>query len=164
MTKRTPRATTTRKGAAATGGRKAAVGKPATVEAYLAAQPAAHRATLARLRKTIRSIVPTAEECISYGMPGYRYQGKMLVWFGAASAHCAFYPGGVVSDCRDALEGYDVSKGTVRFPVGDALPASLVRALIQARIARIGPKKTAVKQASRSRATGARRPERRTRA
>lgn len=110
--------------------------KPKTVEEYLAKLSPDKRAALQKLRKDIRAAAPKAEECISYGIPGFRLDGKMLVWMGAGANHCAFYPGGVVQELEDELEGYDASKGTVRFPPGKPLPSALVRKLVNARIAR----------------------------
>jgi uncharacterized protein YdhG (YjbR/CyaY superfamily) len=109
--------------------------KPSTIDEYLAAVPPDKRAALQKLRRTIRSAIPGAEECISYGLPAFRYEGRMVAWFGAAKNHCSFYPGGVVSACEKELEGYDTSKGTIRFPPDAALPASLVKKLLKARIA-----------------------------
>lgn len=109
--------------------------KPASVDEYLDALGADKRAALEKLRKTIRAALPGAEECISYQMPAFRYQGRVLVWFGAAANHCSFFPGGVVDALKDELEGYDVSKGTVRFQPDRPLPATLVRKLLKARIA-----------------------------
>jgi uncharacterized protein YdhG (YjbR/CyaY superfamily) len=65
--------------------------KPATIDEYLSAVPAEKRAALERLRKTIRSAAPKAEECISYGLPAFR-PGRMLVAFGAAARHWSFFP------------------------------------------------------------------------
>jgi uncharacterized protein YdhG (YjbR/CyaY superfamily) len=59
----------------------------------------------------------------------------VLVWFGAASRHCSFFPGAVVSAYADELRAYSTSKGTVRFQPDQPLPASLVRKLVKARIA-----------------------------
>lgn len=111
--------------------------KPKSVAEYLAALNAGQRAALARLRKTIRSIVPDAEECISYGVPAFRLDGKVLVGFGAAANHCAFYPmsGATVAALQRELEKYDTSKGTIRFPADKPLPVALVRKLVKARIA-----------------------------
>jgi 3-methyladenine DNA glycosylase AlkD len=111
--------------------------KPTTHDEFLAPLPPAQRATLEKLRRTIRAIVPQAEECISYGIPGFRFHGKMLVWYGAGKSHCSFFPGGVVNDFRDELKNYELSKGTVRFPIGQVLPAPLVRKLLAARMAKI---------------------------
>jgi len=93
------------------------------------------RAALERLRRNIRAAVPKAEECISYKLPAFRLDGKVLVWFGAGANHCAFYPGAVLEAYKDELEDYDVSKGTIRFQPANPLPAALVRKLVKARIA-----------------------------
>jgi uncharacterized protein YdhG (YjbR/CyaY superfamily) len=111
--------------------------KSATIDDYLAALDPDKRAALQRLRKTIRSIVPRAEECISYQIPAFRLDGKVLVWFGAGAKHCAFYPGGLPPELVRELKDYDTSKGTIRFQPDDPLPAALVRKLVKARIARI---------------------------
>ena len=109
---------------------------PKTIDEYLAALSNDKRAALERLRKTIRAAAPRAEECISYQLPAFRLDGKMLVWFGATANHCAFYPGAVVEAHKDELKDYYTSKGTIRFQADNPLPATLVRKLVKARIAR----------------------------
>lgn len=106
-----------------------------TVGTYLAALPAEQRATLERLRRSILAAVPKATEGISYGVPTVYIDGRMLVSYGAASKHCSFYPGSVVQLLKVDLKGYSTSKGTIRFPIGGALPAALVRKIVKARIA-----------------------------
>ena len=111
--------------------------RAATIDEYLAALPDDKRAALQRLRKTIRAAVPKAEECISYTMPAFRLDGRMLCWFGAASNHCAFYPGAVVEAHKEELRGYATSKGTIRFQPDKPLPVALIRKLLKARIAAV---------------------------
>jgi uncharacterized protein YdhG (YjbR/CyaY superfamily) len=111
--------------------------KPQSTDEYLAALSSDKRAALERLRETIRAIIPNAEECISYQLPAFRLDGKVLVWFGATEKHCAFYPGGVVEEFKAGLKNFKTSKGTIRFQPDTPLPAALVRKLIKARIARI---------------------------
>jgi uncharacterized protein YdhG (YjbR/CyaY superfamily) len=106
-----------------------------TVDSYLAALPADKRAALEKLRTAILASAPGAEECISYQIPAFRLDGKMLVWFGAAANHCAFYPGAVVEAHEDELKDYKTSKGTIRFSPDRPLPSALVRKLVKARIA-----------------------------
>lgn len=117
-------------------GRPGSTAKIGTVDGYLAALPDDKRAALERLRKIIRAAAPGAEECISYGLPAFRLDGRMLVWFGAAARHCAFYPGGVVTEYAKELKNYDTSKGTIRFQPDDPLPAALVRKIVKARVAK----------------------------
>lgn len=113
--------------------------KPRTVDEYLAALSPEKRRALEKLRKAIRAAAPGVEECISYGIPGFRLDGRLLVWMGAGANHCSFYPGGVVQDFPEIVEAYDTSKGTIRFPPGEPLPAALVRRLVKARIAKNAP-------------------------
>jgi ribosomal-protein-alanine N-acetyltransferase len=109
--------------------------KTTTTTDYLAALPPEQRAALEKLRKAILAAAPRAEECISYQLPAFRLDGKMLVWFGATKKHCAFYPGAVVQALADELSEYETSKGTIRFQPDHPLPAALVRKLVKARIA-----------------------------
>lgn len=112
-------------------------GKPRTIDEYLAAVSDDKRAALEQLRKAIQAAAPKAEECISYGLPAFRLGGKLLVAFGAAARHCAFYPmsAATIGAHKDLLAGYDTSPGTIRFRAEAPLPASLVRKLVKARIA-----------------------------
>jgi uncharacterized protein YdhG (YjbR/CyaY superfamily) len=111
--------------------------RPTTHDEYLDGVSKDQRAALEKLRKTVRAVAPQAEECISYQLAAFRLHGKPLVAFGAAASHCAFYPmsGSTIAAHRDELEGYDTSKGTIRFQASRPLPATLVRKLVKARIA-----------------------------
>src|SRR4026207_1739249 len=117
-------------------GSKGITTKPKTHEDYLACVSSDKRAALEKLRSAIKAAAPNAEECISYGVPAFRLNGKLLVAYGAAANHCAFYPGSVVQDLKDELKDYDTSKGTIRFPASGFLPSALVRKLIKLRIAK----------------------------
>jgi uncharacterized protein YdhG (YjbR/CyaY superfamily) len=111
--------------------------KPGTIDEYLAALSDDRRAALEALRKIISAAAPDAEECISYQLPAFRLNGKMLVAFGATANHCAFYPmsSSTVEGYKDELKDYGTSKGTIRFQPDKPLPAALVRKLVEARIA-----------------------------
>ena len=111
--------------------------KPKTIDEYLAAVSNDKRSALEKLRRTIRSIVPKAEECISYGLPAFRLDGKPLVFLGAGANHCAFYPGSgsTVANHKDELKDYETTTGSIHFQPDDPLPAALVRKLVKARIA-----------------------------
>ena len=108
--------------------------KPKTHEDYLAAVTEDKRAALQKLRKAIKTAAPKAEEWISYQLPAFRLNGRFLVAYGAATNHCAFYPGSTVKALKEELKGYDTSKGTIRFPASKPLPAALVRKLVRLRI------------------------------
>lgn len=108
---------------------------PKLHDEYLAALSDDKRRALEKLRKDIKAAAPQAEECISYGIPGFRLKGKLLVSYGAAAKHCAFYPGATVRRLKKELKDYDTSKGTIRFPAGEPLPSALVKKMVKARIA-----------------------------
>jgi uncharacterized protein YdhG (YjbR/CyaY superfamily) len=111
--------------------------RPRTIDDYLAGLSAEKRAALEKVRAAVRSAAPGAEECISWGLPAFRLDGRVLVAFRAAANHCAFHPmsGATVAAHRAELADYDTSPGTIRFPPTDPLPAPLVRKLVRARIA-----------------------------
>lgn len=110
--------------------------KPKTPDDYLAAVSPDKRAALEKLRKDIKAAAPKAEECISYGVPAFRLEGKFLVAYAAAKNHCAFYPGAVIGQLKE-LKTYDTSKGTIRFSPDKPLPPALVRKLVKLRIAKM---------------------------
>jgi uncharacterized protein YdhG (YjbR/CyaY superfamily) len=108
---------------------------PRTIDEYLARLPSEKRAVLEKLRRAIVSVVPEAEECISYQVPAFRLHGRMLVAFGAAARHCAFYPGAhTIEKHASALASYDTSKGTIRFQPDRPLPDALVQGFVRARL------------------------------
>src|SRR6476469_908673 len=106
-----------------------------TIDEYLRTVPADQRAALNKLRRTIHTAFPRAEECISYGIPAFRLDGRVVAWFAAAARHCSFFPGGVLDPFKSELADYETSKGTIRFQPDHPLPAGLVKKLIKARIA-----------------------------
>ena len=115
--------------------------KPASIDAYLASLTSDKRAALEKLRRAIKAAAPRAEECISYQLPAFRLDGKVLVWFGAATNHCAFYPGAApIARHAAELKRYHTSRGTIRFAPDEPLPAALVKKLVRARIAERSPR------------------------
>jgi uncharacterized protein YdhG (YjbR/CyaY superfamily) len=109
---------------------------PRTIDDYLATVDAEKRAALERLRNIIRAAAPKAAECISYQLPAFRLDGRLLMGFGAAAKHCALYPmsGATVAEFQHQLRDYQTSKGTIRFQPGRPLPVRLLRKLVKARI------------------------------
>lgn len=109
------------------------------IDDYLAALPADKRAALQKIQEAIRAAAPEAQECISYRLPAFRLEGRVLVAFGATTKHCAFYPmsSTTVAAHEEDLTGYSTSKGTIRFQADAPLPGELVRKIVKARIAEI---------------------------
>jgi uncharacterized protein YdhG (YjbR/CyaY superfamily) len=112
-------------------------GKPTTIDEYLAGVPPDQRAALQKLRATIRSIVPGAEECISYNLPAFRLDGRIVGGFAATARGCSYYPfsGTTLKTLAREVARYRGTKGALHFPANEPLPKALVRKLIRTRIA-----------------------------
>jgi uncharacterized protein YdhG (YjbR/CyaY superfamily) len=109
------------------------------IDAYLEALDEPGRSTLQNLRQTILQIVPDAEQCISYGLPAFRVQGKVVAGFAAFKNHLSYLPhsGSVLSQLGDEIAEYGGTKGSLHFPVDRPLPNALVEKLIQLRLQQI---------------------------
>jgi len=110
-----------------------------TIDGYLAAVTGKRRAALDALRRTIRSVVPRAEECISYGMPAFRVDGEVVGGFAATAGGGSYYPfsGQTLDALASDLAGYSRTRSALHFVAERSLPASLVRKLLRARLAEI---------------------------
>ena len=102
---------------------------------YLARQPAGTRRTVRKLRSAIRAAAPGAAEHFSYGIPGFRLNGKVLVWYAGWKSHTSMYPISAAIKRAHAtqLKGFKLGKGTVQFPLDQALPLALVTKIVKAR-------------------------------
>ena len=105
------------------------------VDRYLASLEQPKRGTLEALRRTILDILPEAEECISYGLPAFRVQGKVIAGFAAFKNHLSYLPhsGSVFHEFEGELSQYKTSKGALQFPIDTPLPKALVKRLIAVR-------------------------------
>ena len=120
--------------------------KPSDVEAYLSGVPEPARATLEGLRALIPRLVPDAVEGFSYGIPGFKYRGRPLVYIGAAKNHCALY---ALDAALAEQAGYETAKGTIRFPPDAPPPEALIKELLERRMAAIEADEEAKKQTRR---------------
>ena len=105
------------------------------IDKYLKQFPDEQRESLQHLRETIHSIVPHARETLSYGMPAFEIDGKVVAGFDGFKKHCSYFPhsGSVLEEIEGFPEWCEVSKGTLKFPIGKKLPKTLVRKLISVR-------------------------------
>ncbi len=105
------------------------------VDRYLASLDERKRRTLEALREAILEIIPEAEQCISYGVPAFRLEGKVVAGFAAFKNHLSYLPhsGSVFPELGDEIVRYKTSTGALQFPVDRPLPKTLVRKLIAVR-------------------------------
>jgi uncharacterized protein YdhG (YjbR/CyaY superfamily) len=109
------------------------------IDRFLARLSPEARATLEKIRSAIRAAAPQAEEGFSYGVPAFRHRDRPIAAYAAAKHHCSYFPmsPAVITAHASALKGYELSKGAIRFPMGQPLPAALVRKLVRARLAEL---------------------------
>ena len=107
----------------------------ATVDDYIAEFPKSTQAHLKQIRKVIRENVPDAVESISYGMPGYKFLGKPLVYFGGYDHHIGFYgtPSTHEAFVKE-LSKYKQGKGSVQFPLDEPMPVALITRMVKDRV------------------------------
>jgi uncharacterized protein YdhG (YjbR/CyaY superfamily) len=110
---------------------------PTTIDEYLAALDGDTRAALEKLRGTIRAIAPRAEECISYRIPAFRLDGRIVAGFAAFKHGCSYFPfsGSTLATLAAELKSYRQTKSALHFAPGKPFPVALVRKLIRTRIA-----------------------------
>jgi uncharacterized protein YdhG (YjbR/CyaY superfamily) len=112
---------------------------PKSVDEYLAAQPEAMRPKLQQVRAAIKRSVPQAEEGIGYRMPGYKLHGKPMLYFAGFKEHYSLFgaSGTFLGALEDELRGYELRKGTVRFPLTKPVPVRLISRIAKLRAAAI---------------------------
>ena len=110
------------------------------IDRYLATLDESKRTTLEVLRQSILEVVPGAEQCISYGMPAFKVEGKVVAGFAAFNHHLSYLPhsGSVLPALRDDLARYEMTKGSLHFEIDRPLPKRLVRKLITTRMRQLG--------------------------
>jgi uncharacterized protein YdhG (YjbR/CyaY superfamily) len=110
---------------------------------YLDGLTPEQKEALARVRAAVERMAPDAEEGVSYGMPAYLYAGRPLLGFRAAKRHLSVFPfsPAAVEAVKDRLEGFDLSKGTIRFSADRPVPEDVLADLILARKAEVDAKR-----------------------
>jgi uncharacterized protein YdhG (YjbR/CyaY superfamily) len=108
----------------------------AVVDEYLHRLDEPKRSTLSQLRRDILAVIPDAEQCLSYAVPGFKVAGKTIAGFAAFKNHLSYLPhsGSVFPELAQELTGYERSLGALRFPIDKPLPAKLVTDLIAVRL------------------------------
>ena len=106
-----------------------------TIDEYIKDSPAEIRTTLEKIRQTIHKIAPNAVETISYGMPAFKLNGKVLVYFAAFKNHIGFYPTPSGMESFEAeLSPYKSGRGTAQFPLDKPIPYDLIEKIVKFRV------------------------------
>jgi uncharacterized protein YdhG (YjbR/CyaY superfamily) len=122
-------------GKKASRGRVDAATADATVDDYFAKLDPVKRAALTKFHRALKALLPKAEECISYGIPAFRHPDGMVVYYAAMKAHLSLFPTSYpIEACAADLRGYETSRGTIRFPIDEPLPAALVKKIVRVRL------------------------------
>jgi|ERR1700722_3256304 len=110
---------------------------PKSVDEYIAAQPEVLRPKLEQVRAAIRKAVPEAVEGIGYRMPGYKLQGKPLLYFAGFKEHYSLFAASrtFFAALEQELKGYELRKGTVQFPLTKPVPVKLIGRIAKLRAA-----------------------------
>lgn len=111
----------------------------ATVEEYFENVGAGKKAEYERVKRIVKTVVPEAEETISYGMPTFKYKGRGILFFGVFKDHLSIFPGSAVR-LKDKLEGYKMSKGTIQFTLDKPLPDEVIKEILLTRLKTISKK------------------------
>jgi uncharacterized protein YdhG (YjbR/CyaY superfamily) len=105
-----------------------------TVDEYIATFPKNVQLVLEEIRRAVREVAPEAEEVISYQMPAFKQNG-ILVWFAAFKNHIGFFPKvSAIEAFKEELSDYELSKGTIRFPLNKPIPIELVKKIVKFRV------------------------------
>lgn len=109
------------------------------IDDYFAKLTTPEREALERVRRIVLATAPTATEVITYGMPGFKYQGKYLIAFCQFRDHLSVFPGsGAIAELAEQLKDYKQSKGTIQFTLDHPLPDSIIQQMVQSRVTAIG--------------------------
>ncbi len=112
--------------------------KPKSTDEYISSFPKETQILLQEVRKTIKNVAPEADESISYGMPAYKLNGKVLVYFAGYKNHIGFYatPTGH-AEFTEELAKYKQGKGSVQFPINEPMPLDLITKIVKFRISEV---------------------------
>ena len=106
-----------------------------TIDDYIKAASDRARPVLKKIRSIVRKAAPDATETISYRMPAFKLEGRILVYFAAFKNHIGLFPP-VRGDARieKALKPYAGEKGNLRFPFDEPMPYALIERIVKLRV------------------------------
>lgn len=105
--------------------------KFSTVDDYIASFPKDVQVILAKVRKSIRKVLPKADEKIKYGMPAIMLDSRHAVYFAAWKRHIGLYPIYRSDDpIEEELAPYRDAKDTLKFPLNEPIPYELIERVV----------------------------------
>jgi uncharacterized protein YdhG (YjbR/CyaY superfamily) len=105
------------------------------MDEYIANSPEEVGQILEKIRSVVKKAAPKAEETIRYQMPTFTFNGTYLVYFAAFKKHIGFYPApNDIPEFKEALAKYGAGRGTLKFPLDEPIPYSLIRRIVKYRI------------------------------
>jgi uncharacterized protein YdhG (YjbR/CyaY superfamily) len=124
-----------------------------SVDEYISMQPAATQVALECVRSAIGKAAREAEECISYQIPAFKLDGRILLYFAGWKEHYSVYPASdtMVAAFPGELERYRVSKGTLRFPLSEPVPVKLIGRIAKFRAEELAARRPAKAAAKKKR-------------
>lgn len=126
------------------------------IDEYLSGVSEPHLTSLVALRKSLRKLLPDAEEVISYSMPGFKVEGGVVAGFAAFKNHVSYFPhsGSIVPQLSaQELVGLEGKEGTLRFSPGQILPDRIVEKLVRLRLQEIEERNLAKSRTGRGSAS-----------
>ena len=110
----------------------------ADIDEYISWFPDDVRKILTKIRATIKGAAPKAVESISYQIPTFKVDGKVLIYFAAFKDHVSIYPvPREATEFAKELADYKGGKGTLQFPLGKAVSYDLISRIVRFRIEEI---------------------------
>ena len=107
---------------------------PTTIDEYIANYPADVQVVLQKIRATITKAAPKATETISYGMPAFMLDGR-LVYYAAFKNHVGFYPRqSVMEALKKDVAPYASAKSSLKFPLDKPVPYGLITKIVKYRV------------------------------
>ena len=104
-----------------------------TIDEYHASFPMEVQKKLEIVRRTIKKVIPNAEEVISYNMPAFKLK-KVVVFYAAFQKHLSLFPAPGGRAWEQKFKPYRTSgKGTIQFPLDKPVPVDLIREIVEYR-------------------------------
>lgn len=104
---------------------------PTEISTYISKQEPKQQEVLIQTRNLIKTLLPDAEERMSYGAPSFRLNGKSIL-YAAFKTHLGLYPEPeIISHFKKELAKYETAKGTIKFSLDEPIPLDLITKIVK---------------------------------